>query len=113
MSDDRLPAGLWVEAQLRRLTETGTPYYLVNKGAYSSGTVILKLNALEKGVQVLTQQRDLNGELGWLAVLRGEWVAEAEADAYIRRAVERDPDVWVIEIEDRSQTNPFEGKLVS
>lgn len=111
--DDRLPTGLWVEAHLRRLTEAGVPYYIVNKGAYASGSVILKLNALEKGVQVLSQQRDLDGEMGWMPVLKGGWVAESEADAYIRRAVDRDPDVWVIEIEDRSQTNPFEGKLIS
>jgi hypothetical protein len=113
MTDDRLPTGLWVEAQLRRLIETGTPYYVVNKGAYASGTVILKLNALENGVQILSQQRDLKGEMGWMPVLNGGWVAESEADAYIRRAVDRDPDVWVIEIEDRSQINPFEGKLIS
>ncbi len=113
MTDDRLPTGLWVDAQLRHLTETGTPYYVVNKGAYASGTVILKLNALEKGVQVLSQQRDLQGQMGWMPVLNGGWVAESEADAYIRRAVDRDPDVWVIEIEDRSQINPFEGKLIS
>ena len=112
MSDIRLPTGLWIEAQLRHLTEKGVPYYVVNKGAYASGTVILKLNALENGCQVLTQVRDMNGELAWMQALKTGIVAENEADAYIRRAVDRDPDVWVIEIEDRAGINPFEGKTV-
>lgn len=113
MSDDRLPTGLWVDAQLRHLTEKGTPYYIINKGAYAGGTVILKLNSLTEGCQILTQVRDMDGKLGWLIALSGGWVAESEADAYIRRAVDRDPDVWVIEVEDRSKINPFEGKLIS
>lgn len=114
MSEDtRLPAGLWIEAQLRQLTVQAIPYYIVNKGAYYSGTVLLKLNMLENGCKILTQIRDLNGQLGWFSALKEETVAEAEADAYIRRAVERDPDVWVIEIEDRQGQNPFAGKIIT
>lgn len=113
MTEDRLPTGLWIEAQLRHLGEKGIPYYIANKGAYASGTVLLKLNTLQNGCLLLLQVRDMSGILGWMNALKTERVAEAEADAYIRRAVDRDPDVWVIEIEDRTGTNPFEGKTVS
>lgn len=109
MTDDRLPAALWVDAHLRRLMLEGIPYYIVNKGAYVSGTVMLKINGLETGCLVLQQQRDLQGRMGWLALFRGEAVAEQQADDYIRRAIDRDPDLWVIEIEDRQKRNPFEG----
>jgi hypothetical protein len=109
--DDRLPTSLWVDAHLQQLTRQGVPYYIINKGAYASGTVMLKLFAPGQGCRLLQQQRDLDGLMGWMALFKGQTVKEAEADAYIQRAIDRDPDLWVIEIEDKAMTNPFEGKV--
>jgi hypothetical protein len=107
----RLPTALWVEVHLRRLGNDGIPYYILNTGAHSTGTVMLKLNGLENGVQLLVQQRDLNGKMGWMNATKDEIIDEQKADDYIKRAISRDPDVWVIEIEDRQRRNPFEGKV--
>lgn len=116
MDEARIATGLWVEAQLRQLNQKAISYYIANKGAYFSGAVVIKLNTLDGFCQVLTQIRDENAQIAWMAALKGEggdgWVAESDADSYIRRAVDRDPDIWVIEIEDRSRTNPFEGKII-
>lgn len=112
MSEGRLPTDLWVGAHLRRLTVEGVPAYVVRRGDRTGGTVLLKLNRLEQGCEILTQTRDLDGRLGWLRAFSGQAVAEAEADAYIERSTRRDPDLWVIEIEDRQGRNPFEGKLL-
>ena len=100
MTEERLPTGLWVEAQLRQMDQDAISYYLINKGAYFSGTVVLKINSINDGCQVLTQIRDENGKLGWMNALKAEWVVESEADAYVRRAIDRDQDIWAIEIED-------------
>src|SRR5262245_7775259 len=110
--DDRLPTALWVEAHLKRLALEGVPYYILNKGAYAAGTVMLKLFAPGQGAKVLQQQRDLDGVMGWMELFNGDIVEENKADDYIRRAVDRDPDVWVIEIEDKGFVNPFEGKII-
>lgn len=111
MTDDRLPTALWVEAHLRRLTLEAVPYYIVNRGNHASGTVMLKLFAPGQGAKLLQQQRGLDGNMGWMGLFHGETVEESKADDHIRRAVARDPDIWVIEIEDRNFTNPFEGKV--
>ncbi len=110
--DQNLPSGLWIEAQIRRCQASNMPVYVMNKGAYYSGTVLLKINSLTDGCQVLSQIRDENGKMGWMAALQGNWVAESEADTYIQRALKRDPDIWVIEVENRDKTNPFEGQTV-
>lgn len=111
MSDERLPTKLWVDAHLKVLTMEGTPYYIHNTGAYGSGTVLIKINSYGHGCKVLQQQRNLDGEMGWMTLFDGEVVEESEADGYIARAIDRDPDLWVIEIEDKELRNPFEGKV--
>lgn len=109
---DRLPTSIWVDAHLRRLNEIGQGYYVLNKGAFAAGTVIVKINLLDGFSRLLTQIRDMDGNLGWMNATKEERVAETDADAYIRRAVDRDPDIWVVEVEDREGNNPFEGKLI-
>lgn len=108
--DNRIPTAVWVDAHLRKLQADGKSCYIVNKGAYAAGTVLLKINTLGAGCLLLQQQRNLDGDLGWMKLLKGEAVEEPEADDYIRRVVDRDPDLWVIEIEDKAGLNPFEGK---
>jgi len=112
MEEHRLPTELWVRAHLRRLIVDAIPAVIARKGSPHGGTVLLKLNQLEHGCRVLTQARDLDGNLGWLAAKGNALMPEAEADAYIARAVSRDPDLWVIEIEDRAGRHPFEGKVL-
>ncbi len=111
MFDDRFPTKLWVDAHLQQLTVTGVPYYIHQTGNFGSGMVMVKINGLDAGCKLMQQQRNLDGELGWMMMFKGEVVAESEADEYIQRAVGRDPDLWVIEIEDREMNNPFEGKV--
>ena len=73
--------------------------------------VLLKIHDLSGKSVLLTQQRDLSGDLGWTQAIAGENIEESKIDDYITRAVKRDPDLWVIEIEDRALNNPFEGKI--
>jgi len=113
MSTDRLPTELWVQAHLRQLGQQAIPTYVVRKGDPRAGLLILKLNLGQPGCRVLSQSRDLDGALAWLPAKGGELLPEADADAYIARAVQRDPDLWVVEIEDREGRHPFEGRVLT
>lgn len=112
MADDRIPTDLWIRAHIRRCSAAGVPATVVHRGAAFGGTLLLKLNLLEQGCRVLSQARDLDGNLGWLPALGGALVQEGEADSYIERAIQRDPDLWVLEIEHREGWHPFEGKVL-
>ena len=111
MDDDRLPSHVWIMAQIRRCNAAGTPVMVVQKGEAQTGTLLVKINQFGIGCRVLSQARDLDGVLGWMAAFDGKSVEESEADSYLERAMSRDPDLWVVEIEDREGRNPFEGKV--
>jgi hypothetical protein len=109
--DDRIPTDLWVTAHQRQCAVKGIPFYVLHKGAPAAGTVMVKIVAVGKGCTLLSQMRDLDGELGWMDAFDGETVDEARADQYIQRNISRDPDIWVIEVEDKEGKNPFDGKI--
>ncbi|MEL0113536.1 MAG: DUF1491 family protein [Rickettsiales bacterium] len=112
MVEGRLPTELWVKAHVKRCSVAGVPMIVARRGDPHSGIVILKLNQLEAGCRVMSQMRDLEGKLGWLEALDGALVPEAQADAYIARQAERDPDLWVIEIEDREGRHWVDGDVI-
>lgn len=98
----RMPTYLWVEAEVRRLLGLGLGVYIAAKGDKTGGVVIQKISNMSGHCKLLGQQRDLLGRLVWINLLQDEVVPEKEADSYIKKSQERDPDIWVVEIEDRT-----------
>ncbi len=114
MSDDffSLPTGLWVSAQIRRCHVVGIPVYVVRRGGEDRGTVLLNIAVAGRGNRILTQGRGMDGKTGWIDPHDGVLVDEMAASGYIRQAMAMDPDLWVIEVEDKEGRNPFEGKIL-
>jgi hypothetical protein len=108
----RLRSGIWVQALIRRYDSSAIPATIVRKGDSDSGAILIKLNRRENGCAVLTQARGDAGELIWLRGTGPAAVDEATADAYIARQAKRDPDLWVIEIEDPKGEPLFDGRIV-
>ncbi len=111
MSDDRIPTELWVSAHVRQCGSRGIPVYIARRGALAAGTVMVKVFIPGSGCRLFNQARDIDGAMGWMDIFNGETVDEKRADDYIRRTTSRDPDIWVVEVEDRQGNNPFEGKV--
>jgi len=110
--EPRLKTNIIVSAALRRSTQQAIPMVVARRGDGDAGTILVKLNQLELGCTVLSQTRTPGGDLAWLKATGALPVDEATADAYIARAVKRDPDLWVVEIEDRAGRPIFEGPIL-
>lgn len=100
MTDARLKAEIWVKAQLRLCDIACIPAVVVRRGDADAGSVLLKINRLGGGCRVLGRAYTETGERAWLPATGDAPVKEDEADAYIRRQLDFDPDLWVLEIED-------------
>ena len=107
-----LTTGLWVSAQVRLCDLAFIPATVVRRGDPDAGTVLLKINRFEAGVTVYTQASSMGDGPAWSRGTAPSPVPEADADAYIARQVARDPDVWVLEIEDRKGLYQLDGKIV-
>lgn len=106
--EPRMPTHLWVEAKITELSFQNIGVYVTHKGELNDGIVLLKLSNLKGQCKLLTQQRNFDGVLEWVNVFDEEIIPEQKADEYTARSINRDPDQWVIEIENSQMQNPFE-----
>ncbi|MDE4141709.1 MULTISPECIES: DUF1491 family protein [Rhodobacterales] len=95
----RLTARFWVDAYLARLRLSDIPAFVTAHGDDTAGAVLVKLNTLDGQAQAFHRSYDLmSGDRKWVLLAEGP---EADVDASVRRQGEFDPDLWVIEVEDR------------
>lgn len=95
----RLTAEVWVSAYLKRLSLLEIPAFVVAKGDATAGAVLVKLNTLDGEATCYQRSFDLmTGERKWVVLSEG---ADADVDASLQKQQSFDPDLWVIEVEDR------------
>ncbi len=96
----RLKAGIFVRALIRRTEVAGASAFVARKGAEEAGAVILNIARLDGTCLLLNQARDGKGNLVWARALGG-WSEEARARVWLDKQIKFDPDLWIVEIEDR------------
>jgi hypothetical protein len=96
----RLKAGIFVRALIRRVEVAGASAYVVRKGTEEAGAVYLKLSRLDGTCTILEQVRRGEGDLAWMKPI-GDAIDDERAKAYFDKQVRFDPDLWIVEIEDR------------
>ena len=95
----RLTTDIWVSAYLRRLQLANIPVYVTAKGDATAGTVLVKVSTLDGQARAFQRSFDLmTGARAWVVLAEGD---EAAVDASLVRQRSFDPDLWVIEVEDR------------
>ena len=96
----RLTSDVWVSAYLTRLRLVDIQAFVVVRGDGTAGAVLVKLNTLDGKGRVFQRSFDLKtGARNWIELICGD---EPVLDAAITRQRSFDPDLWVIEVEDRA-----------
>jgi hypothetical protein len=89
-----------VDAYLARLRVFDIPAFVVAHGDDTGGAVLVKLATLDGQAVLFQRSFDLeSGERVWVELAAG---AERDVDAAVTRQRGFDPDLWVIEVEDRA-----------
>ena len=103
-TDMRLKSKIYVQALVRRAETQGAAAFVLRKGAEEAGAIYIKVNRLDGSHDVLSpsQRMGRDGEIerSWTRPLAGKFGEEDVAE-YFARQIKFDPDIWIVEIEDR------------
>ena len=116
----RLKSGIWVAAYLRRCAVEGAFAAVRRRGAEEAGAVFIKISRLDGAATLYgpasqTAFDDAQpADRIFTAVLGGEKPAlDADVEARLTREIRFDPDVWIVEVEDRAGRNFLDGNVVA
>ena len=97
----QLKSRIWVQALIRTAEVAGASAYVMRSGDPDAGAVLVKVSLLNGTAKLYTAARDFEGNRLWTRPLGNNSSPEQDVDAYTARRHDSDPDIWVVEIEDR------------
>ena len=105
----RLRADIWVAAYIRRCEIEGAYAVLRRRGAAEAGAIFIKLDRLDGRVALyapapqseLAESAERGVERLWRRAHQDDWIEPAEIERRLGREISFDPDLWIIEVEDR------------
>ena len=108
-----LSTDVWVGALIRRAEIGGGFAAVTRKGDPHGGAVLVKaVNRSDGTARLYAEATRAGGDRVWMQPVAS--TEERELDAYVERSARIDPDLWVVEIEDRQGrhflTEPVEGE---
>jgi len=105
-----LKAGFWTSALIRRAEIGGAFAAVVKRGDADAGACLVKVRRPDGTATLYRPIRNMAGERVWLPKGPSE---ERNIDDYMNARIDDDPDIWIVEIEDREGrhflTEPIEA----
>lgn len=95
----RLPSGVLVSALLRRVNDAGGLGTVLARGDAQAGAILVV--ALDRGIMPRLLERGIgpDGRTALISTGPGADAAPDEIAAYWQKRRQRDPDLWVIEVD--------------
>src|SRR5262245_1963613 len=103
----RLKSAIWVSAYLRRCQHEGAYALVRRRGAEQAGAIFIKINLLDGTADLYgpAPQSAFDEthpiDRRFTACLAVQPAADVEIESYLARQIRFDPDLWVIEVDDR------------
>jgi len=95
-----IPTDIWVSALIRRANLEGAFAVVSRRGDARAGAVLVRVwNHRERTMTLYSEALDAEGRSVWIRPTRSN--LEADVAEFVERAVGRDPDIWIVDIEDR------------
>jgi hypothetical protein len=107
----RLKTALWVAAYLRRCQVEGVFAVVRRRGAEEAGAVFIRISRLDGTSDLFgpAPQSEVDAmqaaDRAFSASLAVQPAPDTAIEAYLAREVKFDPDVWIVEVEDRGGRN--------
>lgn len=106
----RLKSGVWVSAYVRRCYVEGVFAVVRRRGAEEAGAIFIKVNRLDDTADVygpapqaaFGDADDAAVDRSFSPAMKTMPAPDVEAEAYLTRQIRFDPDLWIIETEDRA-----------
>src|SRR3954463_10945199 len=104
----RLKSGIWVAAYLRRCQIEGASAVLRRRGAEEAGAIFIKVSRLDGTADLYGPAPqtafgdDDPGDRRFAASMPQPAMADADIEAKLTKEMRFDPDLWIVEVEDRA-----------
>lgn len=103
----RLKSAIWVSAYIRRCQVEGVQAVLRRRGAEEAGAIFIKVSRLDGtadlyGPAPQTAFDDRPVDRMFIACLPQPASPDADVEARLTRESRFDPDLWIVEVEDRA-----------
>ncbi|HEY1544026.1 MAG TPA: DUF1491 family protein [Xanthobacteraceae bacterium] len=103
----RLKSAIWVAAYIRRCQVEGIFAAVRRHGADEAGAIFIKVNRLDGNADLYgpAPQTAFDeaqpADRAFAAALKTQPAPETDVEAYLAREMRFDPDVWIVETEER------------
>ncbi len=105
----RLRSDIWVAAYLRRCGSADVAAFLRRRGAPEAGAIFVKIDRLDGSAALFAPapQSEAREDVARLfsRAHRDEWIENAAVEARLAKEIDFDPDLWIVEVEDRAGRN--------
>ena len=94
----RVKSEIAASALIRRAQVGGAYATVIRRGDNDAGALHVMLRTLDGLARLYTPIRNMEGDPAWLVTAPSP---EGEIDLRLNKLIDRDPDIWIVEIEDR------------